>query len=102
MAKVAGGGNNDAARLITRSEKAENIFTAKAVDGLLTAANRPADGMILEEIEIEKIMYIIVRRIFRLGNFLKDLISFAFDFLSFATYMEEQICQYIHCHRQIT
>ncbi len=57
--------------------------------------------MILEEVEIEKIMHIIVRRIFRLGNFLKNHRSFALDLLGLETRMEKNIGQEIDRQRQV-
>src|SRR5690349_22903776 len=68
--KIAGDRDDHPARLITGLEKFNDVLAPELVDGFLPAANRPADRMVLEEIEIEKIMHVIVGGVFRLGNLL--------------------------------
>src|SRR5512132_167173 len=64
--------HGDPARLVTRFEKLEEIVALKTIDRRFPAANRPGDGMILEEIDAEKIVDVVVRSIFGLRNFLQN------------------------------
>ena len=49
--------------------------------------------MILEKVKTEKIMDVIVRRIFRLGDFLEDDRSFALDLVAIENRMEKNVGQ---------
>ena len=49
--------------------------------------------MILEEIEAEKIMNIIVRRVLRLGDFLQNHRSFALDLLALEARVKKYVAQ---------
>ena len=49
--------------------------------------------MILEKVKAEKIMDVIVRRIFRLRDLLKDNGPFAFDLVAIENRMKKNVCQ---------
>src|ERR687891_420014 len=57
--------------------------------------------MILKKIEAKKIVDIIVRSIFRLGNLLQDHRSFALDLFPFEFRMKKDVGQQIDSERQV-
>ena len=57
--------------------------------------------MVLEKIDTEKIVNVIVRGIFRLGNLLQDHRALALDFLGIETRVEKNIAEQIDRQRQV-
>ncbi len=101
MANIACGGDDNPLGPIARFKKANDVFPAKARDGLLPAANRPADRMIPEEVEVKKIVDIIIRSVFRLRDFLENHGALALDLFGVETGMQENIAQQIDGQGQI-
>ena len=101
MADFAGRCDSHPARLIARFEKIQKVVTVKTIDRRFPAANRPADRMIFEEVDTEKIMDIIVRGVFRLGDFLQDHRALALDLLGVETRMEKNIAEQVDRQRQV-
>ena len=91
VAKVSRRGDDHAAWAVTGFEEFDKITTLKAVDGFLAAADRPANRMILEEIEAEQIVNVIVRRVFGLRHLLKNHRAFALDLVGIEARMEKNI-----------
>src|SRR5690349_18642491 len=101
MLKMAGGGDNHASRQITVADKADDVFTAKAVDGGDVAADRPAERMVGKEIQIEKIVDVIVGGVLGLRDLLKNDLPLALDLLGIENGMEKDVGQEIDRERQV-
>src|SRR5687768_16334900 len=101
VADIPRGGNDNSLRLIARFEKVNEILPAKSVDGFLAAANRPADRMIFEKIQVEKIVHVVIRRVFGLRDLLQNDGSLALDLFGIETGVQKDITQEIDRQRQI-
>src|SRR5712692_1259477 len=82
-------------------DKFKKIFAVKIQNGRGLATDRPAQRMVFEKIEMEQIMHVIIGRILRLGNLLKDNASLALDLFRIKSRMEKDIGQEVDRKSQV-
>ena len=101
VAEMTSRRHDHSARAIARFKETEEIVPLETRDGFFPAADRAGNRMIFEKVETEKIVDIVIRSIFRLGNLLQDDRSLPLDFLSVETRMKKNIGQKIDRQRQV-
>src|SRR4030095_4053588 len=93
--------HDHSARAIARFKETEEIVPLETRDGFLPAADRAGNRMVFKKVETEKIVNVVIRSVFRLGNLLQDDRSLPLDLLSVETRMKKNIGQKIDRQRQI-